>query len=101
MPRGGTLTFHTFNPPAAHLAGHPTLDRSRVLLRISDTGVGIDAEHVDRIFEPFYTTKGAGGSGLGLAMVHGVVQQSGGSISVESEPGKGTTFTIALPVASE
>jgi signal transduction histidine kinase len=97
---GATLTISTLNPPIGEKAGHPTLDRSRVLLRVSDNGEGIAPDTIDRIFEPFFTTKGTRGSGLGLAIVHGIVRQSGGAISVESTRGHGTSFTISLPVAS-
>lgn len=70
-----------------------------VTIRVIDEGCGIAAEHLTKIFEPFFTTKRAGkGTGLGLSMVYGIVKQSGGFIFVDSGPGKGTTFTLFLPV---
>jgi two-component system cell cycle sensor histidine kinase/response regulator CckA len=71
-----------------------------VVVEVVDTGVGIDPQRMRHIFEPFYTTKpGHAGSGLGLAAVYGIVKQSGGNVTVESTPGKGSTFRVALPVA--
>ena len=71
------------------------------MIEVTDTGCGIKPEHLDKIFEPFFTTKPVGkGTGLGLSVSYGIVQQHGGTLEVESVPGKGTTFTITLPCAS-
>jgi len=68
------------------------------MLKIADTGCGIKREHLSKIFDPFFTTKPVGkGTGLGLSVSYGIIQQHGGVLSVESEEGKGTTFTIILP----
>jgi signal transduction histidine kinase len=70
-----------------------------VVIRVSDTGRGIPPQHLSRIFDPFFTTKAVGkGTGLGLAISHGIVEKHRGTIDVESEVGKGTTFTIRLPI---
>jgi PAS domain S-box-containing protein len=89
MPDGGTLRIATDNVG------------NSVRLRITDTGVGMDATVQDRMFEPFFTTKEPGkGTGLGLAMVFGIVEESGGTISVDSAPDAGTTFTVTFPRAA-
>jgi PAS domain S-box-containing protein len=105
MPRGGTLRITTANTSASigeHRAGDTRRPQRSVALTVSDTGCGMSPDVQGRIFEPFFTTKSPGkGTGLGLSMVYGVVADSGGRISVESEPDHGTTFTIYLPVADE
>ena len=97
MPDGGTLAIEVDRAKAATAAGRAARGMS-VLLSVSDTGHGMSEEVQARIFEPFFTTKAAGsGTGLGLAMVYGAVEQNGGSIEVASEPGRGSTFRIRLP----
>ena len=103
MPGGGTLAIET---------GRAEVDREFIALRgygdpgtyavlsVSDTGAGMDRETAEKIFEPFFTTKDVGkGTGLGLAMVYGIIRQHNGYITVSSEPGTGTTFTLYLPLA--
>jgi two-component system cell cycle sensor histidine kinase/response regulator CckA len=105
MPRGGTLCFETCNihVDPALARQHPGLiPGSYVRLQVADTGHGIAPDVMPRIFEPFFTTKEIGkGSGLGLSTVYGVVKQSGGCVTVSSEPSKGAAFGIYLPRASE
>jgi PAS domain S-box-containing protein len=85
MPSGGQLTIRTEVRPGM------------VVLVVSDTGIGMDAQILEHVFEPFFSTKGERGTGLGLATVHGVVSQVGGRIEVDSRVGSGTTFTVLLP----
>ena len=107
MPEGGRLEVRTALRTVGALETlpggvGPLPAGDYVELSLADTGVGIPAEHLARIFEPFFTTKGLGhGTGLGLATVHGIVAQSGGCIWVESAPGRGTRFTVLLPLAAE
>jgi PAS domain S-box-containing protein len=90
MPDGGTLAIET------------GVADDHVRLSVSDTGTGIEPGMLERIFEPFYTTKPVGvGTGLGLATVHGIVSQSGGRVDVVSDPGLGSTFIVLLPAAEE
>jgi len=87
MPGGGTLAIR--------------LDREdgTAVVRISDTGTGIRPEHLSRIFDPFFTTKGVGkGTGLGLSISYAIIKEHDGRIEVQSEAGRGSTFTIILPI---
>jgi signal transduction histidine kinase/ligand-binding sensor domain-containing protein/ActR/RegA family two-component response regulator len=99
----GRITIETANTPVANPAGLPMDDcppGDYVRLTVRDTGHGMDAETKAHLFEPFFTTKAVGeGTGLGLAMVYGIVRQNGGWVAVESEPGQGSTFQIHLPRA--
>ena len=102
MPHGGRLTIRTANVQLHDdfVRHHPGATAGpHVLLAVTDTGIGIAPEIRARLFEPFFTTKESGkGTGLGLPTVYGIVTQTGGALDVDSEPGRGTTFTIYLPV---
>ncbi|HUE97400.1 MAG TPA: HAMP domain-containing sensor histidine kinase, partial [Longimicrobiaceae bacterium] len=89
MPQGGTITITV-----------EAMD-DRAVFRVADTGVGIPPEVLPTIFEPFVSHGKAGGTGLGMAIVHSVVEAHGGTILVESTPGEGTSFTIAIPIADQ
>ena len=99
MEDGGTLRIRTAVVPTKSAQGNHSMDM--IELSVSDSGHGIASEDLDKIFNPFFTTKEVGkGTGLGLTVVHGIVQEHGGQIKVESEVPKGTTFRILLPIAS-
>lgn len=89
MPKGGTLTLRT------------AVKNGQAVLEVSDTGLGMTEEVRQRCLEPFFTTKGDRGTGLGLAMVYGIIHRHKGAIAIRSEPNKGTTFTIGLPLEGE
>lgn len=95
MPNGGCVSLNLVQGPADQLRG----GQPQALLQVRDDGVGIAPEILPRVFEPFFTTKELGrGTGLGLAVSHGIVVQAGGQISLQSTPGKGTTVSVQLPL---
>jgi two-component system cell cycle sensor histidine kinase/response regulator CckA len=105
MPQGGRLTVEVANGSVDEelCARHPSLRPGNyAVLTVSDSGMGMTTETMARAFEPFFTTKEPGrGTGLGLSTVYGIVKQCGGGITVDSEPGSGTTIRVYLPVASD
>lgn len=107
MPQGGVLVVNSRVVPVSEIASRTTLppdleSDSMVLISVTDTGVGMEAAAVARAFEPFFTTKPPGkGTGLGLAMVYGIISQSGGTVWLNSNPGRGTTVNVALPAVPE
>ncbi len=101
MPSGGKLTLETRNVDAPTVAEADQPPSQQVCLLVTDTGQGMSDEVQARLFEPFFTTKDVGkGTGLGLAVVHGIVQQSGGTVEVESTVGRGTTFKLFFPATA-
>ncbi len=103
--KGGILEVdlqHTQSGPISAAHNQEPMQGPCVKLKVRDTGHGMPPELLERIFEPYYTTKKQGeGTGLGLAVVHGIIESHGGTITVESEPGGGTVFQVYLPVISE
>src|SRR5262249_31056763 len=100
MPNGGTLVIETANTPLDTRKASAQSEfraSSAVRLSVTDTGMGMDEETRKNISEPFYTTKGNKGSGLGLATVYGIIQQNQGWIEVSSDLGKGSVFRVYLP----
>ncbi|MBA2370331.1 MAG: histidine kinase, partial [Chloroflexi bacterium] len=95
MPEGGTITVTT---QVYRDAGARFLRSDAIQLQIRDTGTGIADEHMPHIFEPFFSTKGEKGTGLGLWVSNGMIQSHGGSLQVRSRLGVGTTFSITLPI---
>ena len=92
MPHGGTLSVR------AGVDGHDPAQEQTCVIEISDQGAGIPDSDLDRVFEPFYSSKGSKGTGIGLAVSNKIVAEHGGDLSVVSALGHGTTFTIALPI---
>jgi signal transduction histidine kinase len=95
MPDGGTLNVATQR-------GHDDSGKEAILISFADTGTGISSSELKKIFDPFFTTKEAGkGTGLGLSVSYDIIKRFKGDIHVVSEPGKGTVFTVVLPIEQE
>jgi len=104
MPEGGTINIKTENVYIENGYTTSYLEMEQgdyVMLEVSDTGIGMDEDTIKKIFEPFYTTKKNSGTGFGLSTVYGIVKQYRGGITVDSQPGKGTSFKIFLPVSKK
>jgi signal transduction histidine kinase len=99
MPNGGVLTIEVSTAELTRSGGG--VSPRHALLSVTDEGTGIDASTASSIFDPFYTTKGDEGTGLGLATVHGIVAQSGGQIVLDTELGRGSTFNVYLPLSAQ
>jgi signal transduction histidine kinase len=97
MPEGGTLTVRT---RALRAEGLNAVEANQAFVEVSDTGTGMEDDTRRRCIEPFYTTKGEHGTGLGLAMVYGMTQRNGGRLEIESAIGKGTTVRLVFPLAT-
>jgi CheY-like chemotaxis protein len=99
MPGGGSLTIRTIRSAVHEAEQEHARPGDHALIQVTDTGAGMDEATRDRIFEPFFTTKEVGkGTGLGLAMVYGIISQQNGWVTVASEPGRGSTFSLHLPL---
>ena len=104
MPDGGDLILKTMNTTHEDMKGklYDPKPGNYVLLKVTDTGTGMDEKIVEHVFDPFFTTKEMGrGTGLGLASAYGIIKSHRGYIDVESQKGRGTTFTIYLPASEK
>lgn len=99
MPNGGTLDISTHKTRLQNNCGRTMYAEpgGYVVVVLSDTGTGMDTETLEKIFDPFFSTKGEKGTGLGLSQVYGFMQQSNGAVHVDSEQGQGTRFTLYFP----
>jgi signal transduction histidine kinase len=96
---GGTIAIDAGLATAADAVNGYESPGGSVRIRVTDTGCGIPAEGLSKVFEPFYSTKGAKGTGLGLSIVWGIIEKHRGQLKVDSEVGRGTTVTMLLPLA--